>query len=56
MEWCYSSTVDPHLPEPCGTKGSSDMPKVRLNVAICDRLWENGAFGAENENVVFNLF
>ena len=23
---------------------------------ICDRLWENGAFGAENKNVVFNLF
>ena len=23
---------------------------------ICDRLWEKGAFGAENKNVVFNLF
>ena len=23
---------------------------------ICDRLWENGAFGAENKNVDFNLF
>ena len=23
---------------------------------ICDRLWENGAFGAENKNVVVNLF
>ena len=25
-------------------------------LAICDRLWEKGAFGAENKNVVFNLF
>ena len=23
---------------------------------ICDRLLEKGAFGAENKNVVFNLF
>ena len=23
---------------------------------ICDRLWEKGAYGAENKNVVFNLF
>ena len=22
----------------------------------CDRLWEKGAYGAENKNVVFNLF
>ena len=26
------------------------------HVTICDRLWENGAFGAENKNVDFNLF
>ena len=26
------------------------------NSDICDRLWENGAFGAENINIVFNLF
>ena len=25
-------------------------------MSICDRLWEKGAYGAENKNVVFNLF
>ena len=27
-----------------------------VHVHICDRLWENGAFGADNKNVDFNLF
>ena len=30
---------------------------VRIyNIYICDRLCEKGAYGAENKNVVFNLF
>ena len=27
-----------------------------IGAHLTDRLWENGAFGAENKNVVFNLF
>ena len=25
-------------------------------IEICDRLWEKGAYGAENKNLVSNLF
>ena len=29
---------------------------IGRGVHICDRLCEKGAYGAENKNVVFNLF
>ena len=34
------------------------IQKLQLHciLPMCDRLWEKGAFGAENKNVVFNLF
>ena len=30
--------------------------KIGTYIRICDRLWEKGAYGAQNKNVVFNLF